>query len=362
MIQGTTGSRPSRLASRPPIVRPINVIASSAFRVAPTSRTWVGAGPQGLRHLPVYLAGAAGTRSRRKKLVASGIGPALGGEVESAVGNTMRRKRGFWPRCMSTPRTTAAVRTSCRCRIFSSYQWEWMAQVPDLPRLLPQPRPDPATTTTCADVLKANRLAVPGTNRRWMFEVQPAQRAARTAASDLSRREPWSMIHRDPVATLQSLLDDAAGLMVKSRPEKGPGHRRTRCLLDRPDRADAPCLSAGTANLGAGPTSWVELRFKRHRDRTTWKAADPGLRTSRPCESTPEWPRANLEGVHGPHTPRGKDGRVVLRPTRVTSVSTPASSANDSRSNTDTVGIAFRESEGRGVMTQPLNAPDRPRG
>ena len=94
---------------------------------------------------------------------------------------------------------------------FASYQWEWMANVPGFRDLYLSHD----QTTHYLYMRNVLRLWPSVSERAEMdAQVEPAQRAAGAAAGSL-RDATVVMIHRDPAATLRSLLT-MRGMAVKS--------------------------------------------------------------------------------------------------------------------------------------------------
>ena len=133
---------------------------------------------------------------------------------------------------------------------FASYQWEWMAAGAGVPRPLPQPRPDAALPVHARRARSDHRRQFPS-DRRWMLKSnQHSEQLGPLLATYPDATVV--MIHRDPVATLQSLLT-MRGLLVKSS-QKVPTSTRTSTTGST---ASSACCAATCATAHSFPTtSW----------------------------------------------------------------------------------------------------------
>ena len=226
-------------------------------RGAPTSRTCVGADRR-LRHLPVYVAAqpapqpGGGTRARRCRSALDAC---------RRRGGSMMRQNEIMAAMHEHSPDHACGENELQIPDFASYQWEWMADGAGLPRPLPRARPDAALPVHARRARARSRHQFPG-DRRWMLKSnQHSEQLGPLLATYPDATVV--MIHRDPVATLQSLLT-MRGLLFKSS-QKQSRHRRARRLLGRPHRAHAPQLRARPRTRSRRPARRGDVR--RHRQR-----------------------------------------------------------------------------------------------
>jgi hypothetical protein len=188
------------------IERPINVIALP--RSGSTHLENLVGADRRLRHLPVYLASQPAPRPDEQ------VGT-------DHVDPRWSRANARW-QMMSQNEILAALHehspdhacgeNELQIPDFASYQWEWMAQVPRFRDYYSSHDQTPHYLYG-RDVLKAIAWQFPD-DRRWMMKSnQHSEQLGPllTAYPDAT----VVMIHRDPVATLQSLLT-MRGLMVKN--------------------------------------------------------------------------------------------------------------------------------------------------
>ena len=184
---------------------------------------------------------------------------------------------------------------------FASYQWEWMANVPRFrDHYLATTRP--RTTGTCATCSALIAHQFPG-EQRWMLKSnQHSEQLGPLLATYPDATVV--MIHRDPVATLRSLLT-MRGLAFKSSQKKPDIDTHVEYWVDA-HRADA--AQAYMRDRIWCPTSQlVEVMFADIVEDDVQRCRR-GARAGRPAGDRRVHRRHR--GLHG-LAPRGKDGRVV---------------------------------------------------
>lgn len=189
------------------IERPINVIALP--RSGSTHLENLLAADRRLRHLPVYLAAQPAPRPDEQP------GP-------DGADPRWTRSQARWQRMASSNEILAAMHehspdhacgeNELQVPDFASYQWEWMANVPGFRDHYLSHDQTPHYSYM-RDVLKAIACQFPG-EQRWMMKSNQHSEQL----GPLLRTYPDAtvvMIHRDPVATLRSLLT-MRGLALKT--------------------------------------------------------------------------------------------------------------------------------------------------
>ncbi|WP_007507419.1 sulfotransferase family protein [Pseudofrankia saprophytica] len=292
LIQRYWDDHPACLGA--PIERPINVIALP--RSGSTHLENLLAADRRLRHLPVYLAAQ----------------PAPGvGETAEPGGRDPRwsRSDARWQRLSSNEIFAAMHEHSpdhacgeneLQVPDFASYQWEWMANVPGYRDHYLSHDQTPHYRYM-KDVLRAIAWQFPS-DQRWMLKSnQHSEQLVPllTTYPDAT----VVMIHRDPVATIQSLLT-MRGLALKTSQKRPDIDTHVAYWVDRLERMlrsylrDRHVVPAGQL---------VELRFDEIVGNDVQAAA--GVLERAGLEVTDET-RADIEHYLASH-PRGKRGRVV---------------------------------------------------
>ncbi|WP_241832464.1 sulfotransferase family protein [Pseudofrankia sp. EUN1h] len=193
-----------------PIVRPINVVALP--RSGSTHLENLVGADRRLRHLPVYLAAQPAPRPDEPSGHGAGV-----------VDPRWTRSQARWERASQNEFFAAMHEHSpdhacgeneLQLLDFASYQWEWLARVPGW-RDYYLTRDQTPHYLYMRDVLKAIAWQLPAEQRelRWMLKSnQHSEQLGPLLAAypDVT----VVMIHRDPVATLQSLLT-MRGLALK---------------------------------------------------------------------------------------------------------------------------------------------------
>ena len=215
------------------IERPIDVIALP--RSGSTHLENLVGADRRLRHLPVYVA-AQPVPAPGDEPGPDGIDPRW--KRADARWQMMRQNEIMAAMHEHSP-DHACGENELQIPDFASYQWEWMAAVPGIPRPLPRARPD-AALPVHARRARDDHVAVPERSAL-DAQVEPAQRAARAVAGDVPGRDrrddpPRSRLH-PPVAPHH------ARPVGQEQPEAAR-HRRPRRLLGRPHRAHAAQLRA----------------------------------------------------------------------------------------------------------------------
>jgi hypothetical protein len=181
-----------------------------------------------LRHLPVYLA-AQPVPDPREPPRADGLDPRW---VRSNERWEMMRRNEILAAMHEHSPDHACGENELQIPDFASYQWEWMADVPGFrdDYLAHDQTPHYAYGR---DVLRAIAWQFPG-DQRWMLKSnQHSEQLGPLLA--VSPDTTVVMIHRDPVATIQSLLT-MRGLMVKSGQKQPDIDAHVRYWVDRIER------------------------------------------------------------------------------------------------------------------------------
>lgn len=276
------------------IDRPIDVIALP--RSGSTHLENLLAADRRLRHLPVYVAAQ----------------PAPQPGEESAAGGADPR----WARAaarwelMSQNRIMAAMHehspdhacgeNELQIPDFASYQWEWMGFVPGFrDRYLSEDQTP--HYRYMRDVLKLVAHQLPG-EQRWMLKSnQHSEQLGPLLAAYPDATVV--MIHRDPVATIQSLLT-MRGLAFKMSRKVPDIDTHVEYWVDRIERMLRSYIRDRQL---VPPSQLVEVMFADIVRNDVGAAASVLERAGLPA--TPEC-IADIEAYMAAH-PRGKDGRVV---------------------------------------------------
>ncbi|MBL7502723.1 sulfotransferase [Frankia sp. CNm7] len=277
-----------------PIERPINVIALP--RSGSTHLENLLAADRRLRHLPVYLAAQP----------APSVGETPGPD---GVDPRWSRSNVRWQR-LSTNEIFAAMHehspdhacgeNELQVPDFASYQWEWMANVPGYRDHYLSHDQTPHYRYM-KDVLRAIAWQFPS-DRRWMLKSnQHSEQLGPLMATypDVT----VVMIHRDPVATIQSLLT-MRGLALKMSQKRPDIDAHVGYWVDRLERM----LRSYLRDRHLVPDGQlVELRFDEIVGNDVQAAA--GVLERAGLTVTDET-RADIEHYVTSH-PRGSRGRVV---------------------------------------------------
>jgi hypothetical protein len=195
LIQRYWNDHPASLEAE--IDRPINVIALP--RSGSTHLENLLAADRRLRHLPVYLAAQPGPQPGEEP-GADGIDPRWA--RAAARWDTMRQIPILAAMHEHSP-DHACGENELQIPDFASYQWEWMANVPGFRDLYLSCDQTPHYLYM-RDVLKLLAHQFPG-GQRWMLKSnQHSEQLGPLLAAYPDATVV--MIHRDPVATIQSLL------------------------------------------------------------------------------------------------------------------------------------------------------------
>ncbi|ADP82397.1 sulfotransferase family protein [Pseudofrankia inefficax] len=277
-----------------PIERPINVIALP--RSGSTHLENLLAADRRLRHLPVYLAAQPA--------------PKLG-ELPGPDGVDPRwsRSDARWQRLASNEIFAAMHEHSpdhacgeneLQVPDFASYQWEWMANVPHFRDHYLSHDQTPHYRYM-KDVLRAVAWQFPS-DQRWMLKSnQHSEQLGPLLATYPDATVV--MIHRDPVATIRSLLT-MRGLALKASQKRFDVDAHVAYWVDRLERMlrgylrDRDLVPAGQL---------VELRFDEIVGNDVQAAAGVLERAGLPVTDET---RTDIEHYLAAH-PRGKRGRVV---------------------------------------------------
>ncbi|MDT3440025.1 MULTISPECIES: sulfotransferase [unclassified Pseudofrankia] len=277
-----------------PIERPINVIALP--RSGSTHLENLLAADRRLRHLPVYLAAQP----------APSVGETAGPD---GVDPRWSRSDARWQR-LSQNEIFAAMHehspdhacgeNELQIPDFASYQWEWMANVPGFRDHYLGHHQTPHYRYM-KNVLRAVAWQFPS-DRRWMLKSnQHSEQLVPllTTYPDAT----VVMIHRDPVATIQSLLT-MRGMALKAGQKRPDIDSHVAYWVDRLERMlrsylrDRHLVPAGQL---------VELRFDEIVGNDVQAAA--GVLERAGLTVTDET-RADIEHYLASH-PRGRRGRIV---------------------------------------------------
>ena len=276
------------------IERPIDVIALP--RSGSTHLENLLAADRRLRHLPVYLA-AQPAPQPGEDLGPDGVDPRW---TRAAAKWDMMRENRLMAAMHEHSPDHACGENELQIPDFSSYQWEWMAFVPGFrDRYLGTDQ----TPHYCymRDVLKAVTHQFPG-DQRWMLKSNQHSEQLGPLMSAYPDATVV-MIHRDPVATLQSLLT-MRGLAFKPSRKVPDIDTHVGYWIDRIERM----LRAYLRDRSLVPEQQlVEVMFADivaddvKASATVLERA--GLTVTDEC-------LADIESYMASH-PRGRDGRVV---------------------------------------------------
>lgn len=278
----------------PPITRPINVIALP--RSGSTHLENLLAADRRLRHLPVYLAAQPAPRPDEQP-GSAGVDPRW---TRAAANWERLRQNEILAAMHEHSPDHACGENELQVPDFASYQWEWMANVPGFRDHYLSHDQTPHYQYM-RDVLKLIAHQFPG-EQRWILKSNQHSEQL----SPLLAAYPDAtvvMIHRDPVATLQSLLT-MRGLALKSSQRRPDLDAHVEYWVDRVERMvrtylrDRHLVPAGQL---------IELTFDDIMSDDLGAAArvfaHAGLPVTDEC-------LADVEGYLASH-PRGKNGRVV---------------------------------------------------
>jgi hypothetical protein len=249
-----------------------------------------------LRHLPVYLA-AQPVPNPREAPRSDGLDPRW---VRSDDRWQMMRGNEILAAMHEHSPDQACGENELQIPDFASYQWEWMADVPGF-------RDDYLAHDQTPhyrygrDVLRAIAWQFPG-DQRWMLKSNQHSEQLRPLL-DVSPDTTVVMIHRDPVATIQSLLT-MRGLMVKSSQKQPDIDAHVRYWVDRMERM----LRAYLRDVELVPEGQrVDVMFE---DIVADDVAAAGRVLDGAGLPVTAESLADIETYTASH-PRGKDGRVV---------------------------------------------------
>jgi len=274
--------------------RPINVIALP--RSGSTHLENLLAADRRLRHLPVYLAAQPAPQPGEEP-GPDGVDPRWA--RASTRWDMMRRNRIMAAMHEHSP-DHACGENELQIPDFASYQWEWMARVPGF-------RDDYLSHDQTPhyrymrDVLKVIAHQFPG-DQRWMLKSnQHSEQLGPLLAAYPDAT--IVMIHRDPVATLQSLLT-MRGIALKSSQKQPDIDAHVEYWVDRIERM----LRSYVRDRHLVPEGQlVEVMFADVVTDDVKAAAGVLERAGLPVSDESI---ADVEGYMASH-PRGKDGRVV---------------------------------------------------
>lgn len=276
------------------IDRPINVIALP--RSGSTHLENLMAADRRLRHLPVYLAAQPAPQP--------GEGPGPDGEdprwARSAARWEMMRQNQVMAALHEHSPGHACGENELQIPDFASYQWEWLANVPGFRDFYLSHDQTPHYRYM-RDVLKLLTHQFPGAERWMLKSNQHSEQLGPLLAAYPDATVV--MIHRDPVATLQSLLT-MRGLALKSGQKQPDIDAHVDYWVPRIERMLRSYLRDRRV-VPAGQL--VEVMFA---DIVTDDVrAASGVLERSGLEVTDEC-LADIEAYMASH-PRGKDGRVV---------------------------------------------------
>jgi len=276
------------------IERPINVIALP--RSGSTHLENLLAADRRLRHLPVYLA-AQPAPQPGEPLGPGGVDPRW---TRAEARWELQRRNEVMAAMHEHSPGHACGENELQMPDFSSYQWEWMAQVPGF-RDYYLCHDQTPHYRYMRDVLKLIAHQFPG-DQRWMLKSNQHSEQLGPLL-DVYPDATVVMIHRDPVATLQSLLMMRA-LALKSSQKALDIDAHVDYWVDRIERMLRSYLRD---RLQVPQSQLVELMFEeivsddvRAASRVLEQA---GLPVTEEC-------LADLEAYMASH-PRGRDGRVI---------------------------------------------------
>jgi hypothetical protein len=276
------------------IDRPVNVIALP--RSGSTHLENLLAADRRLRHLPVYL-GTQPAPTPDERPGPDGIDPRWKRSDERWQ---MMKQNEILAAMHEHSPDHACGENELQIPDFASYQWEWMANVPRF-RDHYLTHDQTPHYHYMRDVLKTIAHQFPG-DQRWMLKSNQHSEQL----GPLLATYPGAtvvMIHRDPAATIQSLLT-MRGLALKSSQKKPDIDAHVEYWVDRIERM----LRSYLRDRHLVPESQlVELRFEEIVRDDIQAAARvlerAGLPVTGEC-------LADLEAYMASHV-RGKDGRVV---------------------------------------------------
>jgi hypothetical protein len=276
------------------IERPIDVIALP--RSGSTHLENLVGADRRLRHLPVYLA-AQPVPAPGEEPGPEGIDPRW--TRADARWQMMSRNEILAAMHEHSP-DHACGENELQIPDFASYQWEWMANVPQF-RDHYLGHDQTPHYRYMREVLATIAWQFPS-DRRWMLKSNQHSEQLRPLLATYPD-VTVVMIHRDPVATLRSLLT-MRGLMVKSSQKHPDIDAHVDYWVDRIERM----LRAYVRDRELVPDDQlVELRFEDIVRDDVGAASrvfeQAGLPVTDEC-------RADLEGYMASH-PRGRNGRVV---------------------------------------------------
>lgn len=276
------------------IERPINVVALP--RSGSTHLENLLAADRRLRHLPVYMAAQPAPRPGEPS-GPGGVDPRW--QRSEARWQGLSKNEIFAAMHEHSP-DHACGENELQVPDFASYQWEWMANVPGF-RDHYLGHDQTPHYRYMRDVLKAVAWQLPGEQRWMMKSNQHSEQLGPLLATypDVT----VVMIHRDPVATLQSLLT-MRGLALKSSQKVPDIDAHVDYWVDRLERM----LRTYLRDRHLVPENQlVELRFDEIISDDVAAAAHVFERAGLPV--TDEC-IADIEAYLQTH-PRGKRGRVV---------------------------------------------------
>jgi Sulfotransferase family len=277
-----------------PIARPIDVIALP--RSGSTHLENLVGADRRLRHLPVYVA-AQPVPAPGEEPGPDGIDPRW--TRADARWEMMSRNEIMAAMHEHSP-DHACGENELQIPDFASYQWEWMANVPEF-RDFYLTHDQTPHYRFMRDVLATIAWQFPS-DRRWMLKSnQHSEQLGPLLATYPS--VTVVMIHRDPVATLQSLLT-MRGLLVKASQKQPDIDAHVDYWVDRMERM----LRAYVRDRDLVPDDQlVELMFE---EIVSDDVAAAGRVFERAGLAVTDECRADLEAYMDSH-PRGRNGRVV---------------------------------------------------
>jgi hypothetical protein len=276
------------------IDRPIDVIALP--RSGSTHLENLLAADRRLRHLPVYLAAQPAPQPGEQP-GPDGVDPRW--TRATTRWDLMRQNRIMAAMHEHSP-DHACGENELQIPDFASYQWEWMARVPGF-RDHYLSHDQTQHYRYMRDVLKVIAHQVPG-DQRWMLK---SNQHSEQLGPLLSAYPDATivMIHRDPVATLQSLLT-MRGIALKSSQKHPDIDAHVEYWVDRIERM----LRAYMRDRHLVPDGQlVEVMFTDIVTDDVKAAAGVLERAGLPVSDESI---ADVESYMASH-PRGKDGRVV---------------------------------------------------
>jgi hypothetical protein len=249
-----------------------------------------------LRHLPVYLASQP-VPDPREPPRTDGLEPRW---VRANERWEMMRGNEIMAAMHEHSPDHACGENELQIPDFASYQWEWMADVPAFrdDYLAHDQTPHYAYGR---DVLRAIAWQFPG-DQRWMLKSNQHSEQLRPLLA-VAPDTTVVMIHRDPVATIQSLLT-MRGLMVKNSQKQPDIDAHVRYWVDRMERM----LRAYLRDADLVPDDQrVDVMFEEIIADDVAAAGHVLEGAGLPVTADS---LADIESYTASH-PRGRDGRVV---------------------------------------------------